>query len=63
MEVITECQNPGTRVTGSYELPCGCQKLKLGPLEEHTVVLSPESTFQSLSLLLNIQNSFRGKRK
>lgn len=27
-------RSPGTRVTDSYELPCGCWELKLSPLNQ-----------------------------
>lgn len=34
----------------SLELPCGCCELNLAPLEEQTVLLAAEPTFQSLLL-------------
>ena len=39
-------RSPGARVTDSYELPCGCWELNLGPLEEQPVLLTTEPFLQ-----------------
>ena len=31
---------PGTAVTDSCQLPCGCQELSAGPLQEQSVLLT-----------------------
>lgn len=36
----------GTGITGSFESPCGCWKSHLGRLEEQSLLLIPESSFQ-----------------
>ena len=33
---------PGTGVTDDCELPCGCQELNSGPVEEQQVLLTAE---------------------
>lgn len=37
---------PETRVTGSYELPCGGWELNPAPLEEQPLLLTSESSLQ-----------------
>lgn len=37
---------PGTGVTDSYELACGCWELNLCPLVEQPVLLTAETCFQ-----------------
>ena len=37
---------PGTGVTDSCELPCGCWELNSGPLEEQPVLLTAEPSPQ-----------------
>jgi hypothetical protein len=39
-------RSPGTEVTDSCELPCGCWELNLGPLEEQPVLLTMEPSLQ-----------------
>jgi hypothetical protein len=39
-------RSPGTRVIDNCELPCGCWKLTLGPLEEQPVLLTIEPSVQ-----------------
>jgi hypothetical protein len=41
-------RSPGTGVTGWWKLPCGCWELNLGPLEEQSVLLTTELSFQPL---------------
>ena len=40
--------SPGTRVTNSCELPCGCWELNPGPLQEQQVFLTTEPSLQPL---------------
>lgn len=40
--VCEGANSPGTGITESSELPCGCWQLKLGPLEEQPVFLTSE---------------------
>ena len=42
---------PGTGVTNSYELLCGCWELNLGPLEEPLVLLTTEPSLQPHCIL------------
>jgi hypothetical protein len=35
-------KSSGTGITNSWELPCGCWELNLGPLEEQLMLLTPE---------------------
>ena len=39
-------RSPGTGVTDSCELPCGCWELNLGPLQEQHVLLTTEPLLQ-----------------
>ena len=39
-------RSPEIGVTGSYELPCECWELNLGPLEEHPMLLTTELSLQ-----------------
>ena len=39
-------RSPGTGVTNSCELPCGCWDLNLGLLEEQPVLLTAEPSLQ-----------------
>ena len=49
---------PGTEVTYSCELPCGCWKLNPGPLQEQQVFLTAEPSLQLLkSLCVNVLHS------
>ena len=41
-------RTPGTGVTDSCELSCGCWELNPGPLEEQLVLLTAERTLQAL---------------
>ena len=41
-------RSPGTEVTDSCELPCGCWELNSGPLEEQSVCFSPEPSLRIL---------------
>lgn len=48
-EVRRGCYRPlETRVSGGYELPCGCQKLNLNPLPEQQVLVITELTPKNL---------------
>ena len=38
--------SPGTGVTDSCELPCGCWELNPGPLEEQSVLLTTGPSLQ-----------------
>ena len=38
--------SPGSRVTGSCELPCGCWEWNLGLVEERPVLLTAEPSLQ-----------------
>ena len=49
--------SPGTGVTDSYELSCGCWELTLDPLEEQPELLTSEPSFQ-LSLLFNMRTYY-----
>ena len=52
----------GTGVTDSCELPCGCWELNPGPLEEQSVLLTAEPSFQpqaSSSLMTHISSETR----
>ena len=40
--------DPGTGVTSTCELPCGCWELNPGPLEEQPVLLTAEPSLQPL---------------
>ena len=43
------CEGVRSPVTGSsdsYNLPCGCWELNLGPLEEQSVLLTTEPSLQ-----------------
>ena len=51
-------ESPGTGVTESCELPCGCWDLNPGPLEEQPVFLSAESSLQPKVIVLDL---FPGK--
>lgn len=42
--------HPGTGFTITYELPCGCWALNLGPLEEQSVLLTSQPSLQLLLL-------------
>ena len=42
-----------SRVTDSCELPCGCQELYLGPLEEQPVLLTTEPSLQTRTHFLD----------
>jgi hypothetical protein len=45
------CEGVGSnamKVIKGYELPCGCLKLNLGPLEDQQVLLTTESSLQSI---------------
>jgi len=44
-------ESPGTGVTDSCELTCGCWELKPGPLEEQPVLLTSEPSLQPPHLL------------
>ena len=49
------CENiesPGTGVTDSCELPCGCGELNLGPLGEQSVFLTTEPSLQNTSPII-----------
>ena len=51
LHALVFCQGfmfPGTGVTNSCELSCGCWELNLGPLEEQSVLLTAESSLQLL---------------
>jgi len=39
-------RSPGTGVTDSCELPCGCWELNSGPLQEQLVFLTTEPSLQ-----------------
>ena len=39
-------RSPGTRITDSCELPCGCWDLNIGPLEEQPMFLITEPSLQ-----------------
>ena len=47
---IEGIKSPRMRVTDSYELPCKCWQLNLGPLEEQPVLLTTEPSFSPFSL-------------
>jgi hypothetical protein len=59
MYVCVRVSPPGTEVTGSCELPCGCWELNLGPLDKQPMLLttelfissSPKTTFLSLKYM------------
>ena len=40
-------RSPGTGVTDSFELLCGCWKLNSGPLEKQSVLITTEPSHQS----------------
>jgi len=44
---------PETGVTNSCELPCGCWKLSLGPLEEQPELLTAEPSLQPWTFYFN----------
>ena len=39
-------RSPGIGDTDSYEVPCGCWELNLGPLEGHPMLLTDEPSLQ-----------------
>jgi hypothetical protein len=43
---------PGTGVTDSCELPCGCWELNPGPLEDHLVLLVAKPSLQPKNFLM-----------
>lgn len=45
-------RSSGTEITNSCELPCGCQELNQGPLEEQSWLLTIEPSFQPQQLVL-----------
>ena len=47
-------RSSGTGVASRCELPCGCWELKLGPLEEKPMLLTPEP-----SLLVPLRNMIK----
>lgn len=49
-----DIRSPGAEVTGSCELPCGCLKLNLDPLETQLVLLTVEPSLQLLSADLKV---------
>ena len=66
MYVSEGARSPGTGVTDSGELPCGCWELNSGPLQEQPVLLTAEQFLgtETLSLKTNQTNkqneAFRG---
>ena len=46
---------PGTRITDSCELLCGCWELNLGPLEEQPVLLTAEPSLSVLDSLVDLK--------
>ena len=53
-------RSPGTGIIDSYELPCGCWELKLGPLEEKPVLFTAEPSLQ-LPKMIFLNNNLSGK--
>ena len=51
-------RSPGTGVTDSRELPCGCWELNLDPLEEQPVLLTTEPSLQSQSFVFYVGVDF-----
>jgi hypothetical protein len=45
---------PGSGVTDRWEPPCGCWELNLGSLEQQTVFLTTEPSFQPLDSFLKV---------
>ena len=43
-----DIRSPGTEVTDSCELPCGCWELNLGPLQGQLVILTTAQSLQPL---------------
>jgi hypothetical protein len=58
------CEGIGSREYGSCELPCACWELKLGPLEDQSVLLTAEPSLQPTFIYLfliftrTMQNSY-----
>ena len=50
--------SPGTGVTDSCELPCGCWVLNLSSLEEQPGLLTAEPPLQPLQCILEVSLSF-----
>ena len=49
---VRGCQIPGTGGRDSCELPCWCWELNLDPLEEQSVLLTAEPSFQHQNLII-----------
>jgi hypothetical protein len=50
-------RSPGPRVTDSCELPCGCQELDPGPVEEQPdMLLMSEPFLQPLTLFFEAES-------
>jgi hypothetical protein len=52
VHLCEDVRSPGTGVVDSCELPCGCWKLNLGPLEEQPMLLTAELPLQSLVVVV-----------
>jgi hypothetical protein len=48
-------RSPGTGLTGSYELPCGCWELNPDPLEHQPVLLTAEPSLQHILICCRVK--------